>query len=400
MRFPERLRFVIGALEGHRLRSVLSALGIAIGITAVLLLTSLGEGTRLYIIEQFSQFGTNLIAVVPGNVKTIGIPGVFGGSTHPLDLEDAAAIRRMEGVKALTPVVMGQARVEHRRMGRSVYIYGVSHEVPSTWNFQVGEGAFLPVMDYSRRSQVAVLGPRVARELFGSAPPLGERVKIGGESFRVIGIMAPKGQMLGFDIDDAVYIPAGTAMALFNLRECHEIDVVARSAEEVDRLVSAIHDLVRKRHRGQEDFSIQTQADMLGALSRVMAIITLAVGGIAGISLLVGAIGILTIMWVSVHERTFEIGLLRALGVTRAGVAGLFLLEATTLSLAGGLGGLAAGYLLKAAMQLAVPGLPMEIPWYAVAGALAMSFGVGMASGYLPARRAASLDPVEALRAE
>jgi putative ABC transport system permease protein len=400
MTIAERLRFVLGALEGHRLRSVLSALGIAIGIAAVILLTSLGEGTRRYIVSEFSQFGTNLIAVVPGNVKTIGIPGVFGGSTHPLDLEDAAAIRRLDGVGAVTPVVMGQARVEHRRMGRSVYIYGVSHEVPATWRFQVGEGAFLPAADYSRKAQVAVLGPRVARELFGGASPLGERIKIGGQTFRVIGVMAPKGQLLGFDIDDAAYIPAGTAMALFNLRECHEIDVAADDAAGVDALVGSIHALLTKRHRGQEDFTIQTQADMLGALSRVMGMITLAVGGIAGISLLVGAIGILTIMWVSVHERTFEIGLLRALGVTRSGVAGLFLLEAVTLSLAGGLGGLAAGYAIKAALKIAVPGLPMEVPWYAVAGALAMSFGVGMASGYLPARRAASLDPVEALRAE
>jgi putative ABC transport system permease protein len=390
----------VGALEGHRLRSVLSALGIAIGIAAVLLLTSLGEGTRRYIIAEFSQFGTNLLAVVPGNVKTIGIPGVFGGSTHPLDLDDAAAIRRLDGVRALTPVVMGQARVEHRRMGRSVFIYGVSHEVPDTWSFRVAEGTFLPALEYSRKSQVAVLGPKVARELFGQRSPLGERVKIGGESFRVVGVMAPKGQLLGFDIDDAVYIPAATAMALFNLRDCNEIDVAARSAAEVDPLVAAIHDLLLKRHRGQEDFTVQTQADMLGALSRVMAIITLAVGGIAGISLLVGAIGILTIMWVSVHERTFEIGLLRALGVTRAGVAGLFLLEAVSLSLAGGLSGLATGFLIKGAMRVAVPGLPMEIPWYAVAGSVAMSFAVGMASGYLPARRAASLDPVEALRAE
>jgi putative ABC transport system permease protein len=400
MRLPERLRFVIGALEGHRLRSVLSALGIAIGIAAVLLLTSLGEGTRRYIVTEFSQFGTNLLAIVPGNVKTIGIPGVFGGSTHPLDLEDAAAIRRLDGVGALTPVVMGQARVEHRRMGRSVYIYGVSHEVPDAWSFRVSEGAFLPAMDYSRKSQVVVLGPKVAHELLGEDSPLGERVKIGGETFRVIGIMAPKGQLLGFDIDDAVYIPAGTAMALFNLRECHEIDVSVRTAADVDRLVRDVHDLIKKRHRGQEDFTIQTQADMLGALNRIMGIITLSVGAIAGISLLVGAIGILTIMWVSVHERTYEIGLLRALGVTRSGVAGLFLLEATTLSLAGGLGGLAAGYLVKGAMKLAVPGLPMEIPWYAVVSAVGMSFAVGMASGYLPARRAASLDPVEALRAE
>jgi putative ABC transport system permease protein len=400
MKLAERLRFVGGALAGHRLRSVLSALGIAIGIAAVLLLTSLGEGTRRYIVAEFSQFGTHLVAVVPGNVKTIGIPGVFGGSTHPLDLDDAAALRRLQGVRALTPVVMGQARVEHRRMGRSVFIYGVSPEAPDVWSFRVGEGTFLPATDYGRRTPVAVLGPRVARELFGADSPLGQRVKIGGEAFRVTGVMAPKGQLLGFDIDDAVYIPAGTALALFNLRECNEIDVAARSAKEVDRLVGAIHDLLKKRHRGEEDFTVQTQADMLGALNRVMAIVTLAVGGIAAISLLVGAIGILTIMWVSVHERTFEIGLLRALGVTRDGVAGLFLLEAVTLSIAGGLGGLAAGYCIQWGLKLAVPGLPMAIPWYAIAGALLMSFAVGMGSGWLPARRAAALDPVEALRAE
>lgn len=400
METVELFRFVLGALTGHRLRSALSALGVAIGVAAVVLLTSLGEGTRRYIVSQFSQFGTNLMEINPGKVKTFGFAGAFGGTTHKLTIEDSEALRRVPGVEEVVPATFGQARVEAEARGRSVYVYGVTHELPAAWRVTVSQGSFLPEMDPHRQGSFAVLGPTLARELFGSESPLGQRVRIGSWGFLVIGVMESKGQLLGFDIDDCAYIPVATAMSVFNQDELMAIDVVARSAEAVPGVVAGVKATLTERHRGEEDFTVTTQTEMLDTFGRIIGIITAAVTAIAGISLFVGAMGILTIMWISVHERTGEIGLLRALGVTERGVQRLFLLEATLLAAVGGIAGVGFGFGVQVLARAFVPGLPLATPAGAVVAALLMSLAVGIAAGVIPARRAASLDPVDALRAE
>ncbi len=394
------LRFALGAVTGHRLRSALSALGVAIGVMAVIVLTSVGEGTRDYVVAQFTQFGTSLVVVNPGKVETLGIPGVLGGTTHKLDIEDATALRQLPGVAHVVPVVMGQARVEAEGRGRSVYVFGVTHEAPAAWCFPVAQGSFLPAIDPRRQGSQAVLGPTVVRELFGATSPLGARVRIGGRSFLVVGAMSAKGQMVGFDLDDAVYVPVATAMDLFDVDELFEIDVLAASTQAVPAVVAGIRGTLTERHRGHEDFTVTTQNEMLETSGRVIGMITAAVGAIAGVSLLVGAIGILTIMWISVHERTGEIGLLRALGVTAEGIGRLFLLEATVIAAFGGLAGLVLGLAVGGMIRVLVPALPFAPSPPTIATALLTSVIVGLASGYLPARRAARLDPVEALRAE
>jgi len=400
MSLLEQVRFVFGALEGQRLRSFLSALGVAIGVAAVILLTSLGEGTRDYIMSQFTQFGTSLVAINPGKTKTHGMPGVLGGTTHQLTIDDAEALRRIPSVEEVVPVAFGMARVEAGELGRSVVLYGVGYEAFRAWRFGVSQGSFLPRMDPRRRASYAVLGAKLARELFGEVSPLGRRVRVGGYSLLVIGLMEPKGQMLGFDLDDTAFIPVATAMDLFNLDEVQEVDVVASNAGDIPAVVGGIRQILSARHRGEEDFTITTQTEMLDTLGRIMNIVTVAVSGIAGISLLVGAMGILTIMWISVHERTGEIGLLRALGVPRGVVQRLFLLESIVLATSGGILGLAAGYGIAGTLRALVPGMPLSTPLGAVLAALAMSFLVGVASGVVPARRAASLDPIDALRTE
>jgi putative ABC transport system permease protein len=396
----ELIRFAVGALAGHRLRSFLSALGVAIGVAAVILLTSLGEGTRDYMVGQFTQFGTSLVGINPGKVKTFGVPGVFGGTTHKLTIDDAEALRRIPGAGEVVPVVMGPARVEANGRGRSVVLYGVGWEAANAWRFNVSQGVFLPRMDPRRSASHAVLGTKLARELYGSASPLGQRVRVGGWSLLVIGVMEPKGQLLGFDLDDTAFIPVATAMDLFNLVELHEIDVVAATVDEIPSVVEGIRRVLSDRHRGEEDFTITTQTEMMGTFNRVINMITVAVSGIAGISLIVGAIGILTIMWISVHERTAEIGLLRAIGVGSSTVQGLFLLESVLLAVSGGLLGLGAGFSIAEVIRAVAPGIPLKTPAGAVVAALLMSVVVGVLSGVAPARRAAGLDPIEALRAE
>lgn len=394
------VRLALGALRAHRLRSALSMLGIAVGVASVILLTSVGEGTRLYLLSQFTQFGTNLMGINPGKAKTLGIPGVLGGTTHKLTIDDAEALERIPGVQRVVPVALGTARAEAGGRGRSVFVYGVTPDIPEVWKFRVRVGSFWPQGDPRRGVPVTVLGPKLARELFGAQNPLGRSVRLGGARFRVIGLMEPKGQMLGFDIDDAAYVPVSSALKLFNLDELFEIDLTYAGASLAARVESDVRRALRLRHAGNEDFTVTTQAAMLEVTGNVMNVITLAVGAIAGISLLVGATGILTMMWIAVGERTAEIGLVRALGASRAQVLLLFLAEAATQSTLGGLLGVGAGLSLCALLRALVPGLPVETPAAFVLAAVAVSLLTGLASGALPARRAAGFDPIVALRAE
>ncbi|MBN2492052.1 MAG: ABC transporter permease [Planctomycetes bacterium] len=374
--------------------------GIAIGIAAVLLLTSIGEGTRRYILTQFTQFGTNILAVNPGKTDTLGIPGVLGGTTHKLTLEDAEAMRRVAGVDKVVAVAMGQARVEAGQRGRSVPLFGVTPEMPEVWKFRVRQGSFLPAGDLRRGAPVTVLGPTLKRELFGSENALGKFVRAAGFRLRVVGVIEPKGQMLGYDIDDCAYVPVATAMRMFNLDELIEIDVLFHHERLADSVARGITRRLTQRHGGREDFTVTTQTAMLETFGNIMDVITLAVGGIAAISLLVGAIGILTLMWIAVGERTGEIGLLRALGASASQVHRLFLAEAAVLAGLGGVVGLVAGLGLAALLRAAVAGLPVYTPLEYVLAALVVSVCTGLLAGVLPARRAARLHPIEALRAE
>jgi putative ABC transport system permease protein len=375
-------------------------LGVAIGIAAVILLTSIGEGTRRYLLNEFTQFGTNLLAVNPGKVETGGIPGIMGGTTHKLTLDDAEAIRRLPDVQAVVSVAMGTARVESGRRGRSVPIYGATSELPGVWNFQLGQGEFIPAGDPRRGSLVAVLGPKLKRELFGDENALGRFVRVADVRLRVIGVMAPRGRMLGFDIDDAAYVPVATAMRMFNLDELQEIDVVFTHESISEIVAERVRNLLTERHGGKDDVTITTQTEMLRVFDNVMRAITAAVGAIAAVSLIVGAIGVFTMMWIAVGERISEIGLLRALGATRREVQGLFLLEAVVLTLIGGALGVAFGMGIALLVRLAVPGLPVYTPLRYVIASLVVSGLAGLAAGVLPARRAAALHPVDALRAE
>ncbi|MCH7666458.1 MAG: ABC transporter permease [Acidobacteria bacterium] len=396
----ELIRLAAKAIVSHRLRSVLSMIGIAIGVAAVILLTSLGEGTRRYMVEQFSQFGTNIIAINPGKVTTGGLPGVLGGTTHKLTLDDAEALRRIPGVEHVVPFSLGMARVETGGRGRSVFVYGVTPDIDKVWQWSVRIGDFWPAGDPRQGFQQAVLGPKLKREIFGSESPLGKLVKIAGSRFRVVGVMESKGQMMGFDLDDAAFVPVTTAMRIFNQDELNEIDLTFAAGRTPANVAERIRLLLEQRHGGKDDVTITTQAAMLETFGNIMNIITMGVGAIGGVSLLVGAIGILTMMWIAVGERTSEIGLIRALGATKRQVEFVFLTEAAVLGVLGGLLGVGLGLGLCALIRAVVPGLPVNTPAIFVFAAIAVSFLTGIVSGVMPARRAARLDPVEALRAE
>ena len=387
------------SLSSHRLRSFLTMLGIAVGIAAVILLTSIGEGVHKFVLAEFTQFGTNLIAINPGRTTTHGTSmGVFG-TERPLTIEDAEALKRLPYVMAVVPVVQGNAEVEAANRRRRTTIYGAGSQWPEAFQMNVKSGRFLPDDNPTAPRAFAVLGSKTREELFGNRNPLGQRIGIGGNRYRIIGVMESKGTILGFDVDDTVYIPTARGMELFNRNSLIEIDVLYQEDTQVDKVVKNIKRSLIARH-GREDFTITTQQQMLEVLGSVLNVLTFAVAAIGGISLLVGAIGIVTIMTIAVNERTNEIGLLRALGARQGQVLSLFLGEAIVLAALGGISGLALGIGLAHLLHFAFPPLPVHTPWIFVVLAEIIAVVIGLAAGVLPANRAAHLDPIEALRTE
>jgi len=399
MSLRDLARLATGAVLAHRLRSALTMLGILIGIASIILLTSIGEGTRAHILSEFTQFGTRILGVRPGKTAT-AVSGPVLTTVRKLTVDDARALERQPGVVKVAPLTVGVARVEAGVRARSVFIVGVTGAVLDVFKLEVRQGRFLPEGDPRRGAPLAVLGPTLKRELFGERNPLGERVRIGGQRFLVIGVMAPKGNILGLDLDDRVYVPIASAQRLFDKDELVEIDLLFSEHVPVETVRAGVIRAMRERHGGEEDFTIVTQKEMLGVLERVLGIVSVAVAAIGGISLVVGAVGVLTIMWIAVNERTAEIGLAKALGASPRQILLLFLFEAGALSLAGGALGVATGMGIAWLLPAAVPGLPVHTRLSFVIAALIVSLVVGLLSGVLPARRAAALDPVEALRAE
>ena len=398
MRSADYLRLTLRTLKASRMRSGLTVLGIAIGICAVVLLTTLGEGLRLYVLENFSQFGSRIIAINPGKSQTGGTGGLLA-STRPLLVADAVSLRSLPYVEYVVPVVQGSGAIEFGRRVRYTDIIGTGSEMADAWRFEVARGRFLPDSRGGYPQPWAVLGHKVKQELFGEQTPLGQFIRVGGERYRVVGIMAAKGQMLGFDLDDIVYIPVERALSLFNRTGLMEIDVTYRPGISADAMAQQVSQRLIARHGG-EDFSLITQDEMLKSLDRILAVLTLAIGGLGGISLVVGAIGIITIMVTSVQERRAEIGLMRALGATQRQVMWMFLGEATLLALVGGVVGILVSGLALGGLALALPTLPIQLDPFYLLLALLLSALVGLISGVLPARRAARLNPVLALQSE
>ena len=387
------------AVIAHRMRSGLTVLGIAVGIGAVVLLTSIGEGVHRYILDEFTQFGTTIIGINPGKATTLGSPIGFLGSPRPLSIDDAEALRRVPYAKAVVAATQGNAEVKVGNKTRRTTVFGMGPDMPIAFSMEVQLGKFLPADDPRSPRAFAVLGSKLRTELFGGNNPLGQHIRIGGNRYRIIGVMESKGQILGMDFDDTVYIPPARALELFNREGLMEIDLIYQEGRDVDEVVAAIKRVLTGRH-GREDYTITTQQQMMDVMGNILNVLTFAVGALGGISLIVGGIGILTIMTIAVTERQSEIGLLRAIGAEKDQVLSIFLAEAIVLAAIGGLVGLFLGIGGAHLLTIAVPGLPVHTPWLYVVLAELLAVAIGLIAGVAPARNAASLDPVEALRTE
>lgn len=397
MRVSDGFFWVARAVLSQRQRSLLTALGIAIGISAVALLTSVGEGLRIYLLDMFSAFGTRIVSVAAGKTTTQGMIGMIK-TVRPLTLRDAEALRHLPHAESVTAYIQGTVRVDNATRQRDAEVFGVDPDMPQTWNMRVALGRFLPA-DGGFARPYAVLGYKVRKELFGDANPLGAMVRVGDYRFRVIGVMETKGQMLGFNLDDVVFVPTERALQLLNREGVGGIDIAfdqqttsAEMSKRITRLMTALH--------GEEDFTLFTQEDMLNSLNRILNFITLAIAGLGSISLIVGGVGVATIMTTALRERMAEIGLLRALGATRRQTLSMFLGEAVVLAGIGGLAGVLIIVLLVGIAKLVAPNLPLALQPFYLFLAFLLSTIVGLVAGIMPAWRASMLDPIEALRQE
>lgn len=398
MKINDIFRFVFRAAAGYPTRTLLMLLAMAIGVGSVVLLSTLGEGARRYVINEFASLGTHLILILPGRSETVGgPPPLLGITPRDLTLADALALRRSSFIRHVAPIVVGAVPVSRGGRDREVTILGSTPALFEIRQISMAQGRFLPPGDPTRGESVCVLGYKIKQELFGNHSPLGERLRIGDRRFQVIGVMAKKGQSVGLDMGDLVMIPVASAQALFNTEALFRVTIQARSRDAIAPAREAIKKIIRERHDGEDDITVITQDAVLSTFDRIFTALTLTVAGIAAISLGVAGILIMNVMLIAVSQRTAEVGLLKALGAPNGRVMVIFLAESAVLSLIGAFFGLLLAGVGKWTLVRMFPDFPLSMPLWALGAAVGVAMATGLIFGVLPARRAAALDPALSL---
>jgi len=398
------ITYIITAFEAlftNKMRSILTMLGVIIGVASVILLVSMAEGAKQYILKQFTGLGTNLIMIQPGKLQTKGggFPMAGIASTHKLTLSDVKAIRReATAIDGAFPLILGALAVKYRDAHTDATIVGVNEQFTSIINVSPQIGGFMTREESDAGRNVGVLGYNIWKALFGDKNPLGKIMKLGNFYFRVIGVMKKRGQSLGFNWDNLVYVPARSAERLFNTDSLFGIRVKARSKALIDEAVLQITQILKRQHDNNVDFTVITQNAMLSTVGMIMNMMTFVLAGIAAISLLVGGIGIMNIMLVSIKERTREIGIRKAVGAGRNDILLQFLIESATISSIGGIIGILFGIGGGLTIQSLISGFNISITPWSVLLAFFFSAIVGIFFGVYPAYKAAQLDPIESLR--
>ena len=399
------LKIALRALARNKARSILTMLGIVIGVAAVIAMVSLGQGAQHQVAEQIASMGTNMLVVQAGSQNTGGVRG-GAGTTTTLTPDDVQAIlREAPAVAGATPSVTAGVTLVYGNQNWTTRAEGVGTSFPEIRSRSVASGAFFTDADVTTAARVAVIGQTVANQLFPGMDPVGQMMRVRNLPFRVVGVLAAKGQSpWGQDQDDTLVVPYTTAMKkLLSTTYIPSVYVSAVSGDATNTAQQEITEILRTRHNiraGQpDDFTVRNLTDVANTAQATTQVMTLLLGGIAAVSLLVGGIGIMNIMLVSVTERTREIGIRMAVGARTKQVQSQFLIESVVLGLAGGLGGILFGVAVSYILS-AVFSWPQLISPVAVVGSALFSIAIGVFFGYYPARKAANLDPIEALRFE
>ncbi|WP_437774388.1 ABC transporter permease [Sorangium sp. So ce1097] len=388
------------SLASNRMRTLLTMLGMIIGTAAVVAVLGIGEGARSSVEGRIRSLGANLLMVRPGSASA---SGVRSGTVKTLTEGDAEALKALDGVAAVAPERSGSAQLRYMASNLNASVTGITPAYLEVRSLSMGSGVPFSELDEQQRSRVVILGANVARQLYPGVSPLGTRLQINGSAFRVVGVLAEKGSGMGSP-DDGVFVPLSTHRSvLFGQDHLSTISLQLASEDRSDAVIAQLEQLLRLRHRLRpdqpSDFEVRSQAEMLATMGQITGTFTTLLGSVAAVSLIVGGIGIMNIMLVSVRERTREIGVRMAVGARRRDILRQFLVEAVVVSLAGGVAGVGLGY--GAAVLLSRFGdWATIVPPYAVGLALGVSILIGITFGVGPARRAARLDPVEALRFE
>ncbi len=410
LNFSQNVRSALRALMANKLRSALTMLGIVIGVGAVVALLSIGTGAQAAITNQISGIGSNLITIFSGSRNTFTPSGAGGGATAPLTYEESQQLRGLPGVAAVAPQVQSRQPLKYQSKQVSAQVVGVVPDYAIAHPDQLDHGRFISQSDLTSKSRVVVVGSQIVTDLFGGLDPVGKSIKINGILFQVVGVMKSQGSGgFGFSRDSTTYVPITTAMARLSRtrvggeQTVSTIEVSATSADSIETAKTALTEKLRKLHKiglGEtDDFTVSSQADILSAATQITGILTVFLGAIAGISLVVGGIGVMNIMLVSVTERTKEIGLRKAVGARRRDILYQFLTETITLSVLGGIIGILVGSGISALVS-ATGLLTTKVSIESVVLAFGFSAAVGIFFGIYPANRAAGLKPIEALRYE
>jgi len=391
--------FAWAGLSAYRTRTSLMLLAMSIGVASVMILTSLGEGARQFVRGEFASLGSNLVIVYPGRSETTGagLANMMGVATRDLTLNDARAFTRHSSVVKVAPINVGAAEISWQSRKREVAVLGSSTELLSIRHWEMAQGQFLPKSDWDRASAVCVIGTKVRNEIFGAHSALGQWVRLGQNRYRVIGILASEGRSIGVDVQEIVIIPVASAQSLFNVSSLFRVLVEVKSRQAIPGVIKFIENTITDRHQGELDVTVITQDAILATFDNILVALTLAVGGIAAISLAVAGILIMNVMLVAVSQRTAEIGLLKALGASRKAILLLFLVEALLLSASGAAIGIVLGHLGSWGIRLALPDLQAYPPLWSALASVVIALVTGVVFSLLPARKAARMDPVLAL---
>jgi len=401
MNLADHWLFSYQALARHRLRSAMLLLAISIGVSSVLLLTSIGEGARLFIEQEFSALGAKMLIVLPGKKETTGsAPPIYGTTPRDLTIEDSETLKQISNISYVAPIIAGTATVSNQSLSRDIIIIGTTNDMFTVRNLKLQQGKKLPQNSHIRATPVCILGAGLAQKLFPNSSAVGQWLRIGEYRYRVIGQLEQRGESLGLDLRDMAIIPIQSAQMLFNSPALFRILLQLKQAGFETKTISQINKAIAKRHDGEADITIVSQDSVLNAFNKIILAVTASIGAIAAISLLVAGILIMNVSYISVSQRREEIGLLKSLGASASEIHQIFLIGSLVLTLFGVLIGIVLSYFLIFLINVNFPDIPIAIPWWSTASASVTAIVVGLLFSWLPANKAAAVDPILALRGE